>query len=330
MTASQLESWSDHPCASEASVDSNAVITRNMRLLETNKSDWDADDISDAKRTISFISRMSADGNKPESPKDGVNGCPSKWAISLLNWAFNPFDGMPDRPSEDEMAEEDTVAGSRTTAVATTATLSGSTGESVFNSTETMIEYDSADIEELGDELDDPVVVEKDELEDMADKADKAEDVEAELGALSEKLDEQDEATEIVGELSDEAVDMIESDTEVSVVEASQAEMFDEVQALYAEELAEHWPGSDAEELAEKFTPTELREKVEDHEDAELSASIEESEPEPDAGGASEEELSGEGQDVEDAREEYAAELEAQGWDSQADKVRSGEIPIQD
>ena len=105
--------------------------------------------------------------------------------------------------------------------------------------------------------------------------------------------------------------------------------MFDEVQDIYAEELAEHWPGSTAEELAEKFTPSELREKVDEHEEAELSSSIDEAEPEPDAGGASEEELSDD-QDVEDAREEYAEELEAQGWSSQAEKVRSGEIPIQD
>ena len=214
MTASQLETWSEHPCASEASVDSDAVIKRNMRLLETDKADWDTDDISDAERTISFIARMSAGENKPDSPMDGVNGCPSKWAISLLNWAYNPFDEIPSEPDEDEMGDGE-VAGSRTTAVATTAILSGVSGESSFNSTETMIEYDSADIEELGDDLDDPVVVEKDELEDMADKAEKAEDVEAELGALSEKLDEQDDATEVVDELSDEAVDMISGDVEL-------------------------------------------------------------------------------------------------------------------
>lgn len=333
MTASQLETWSEHPCSSEASVDDEAVIKRNMRLLETDKSDWDEDDIEDAKRTNSFIDRMDSEEMEPESPMDGVHGCPSKWAISLLNWAYNPFDSIPSKPDEDQIDEmgetEHEVAGSRTTAVATTATLSEQTGESSFNSTDTMINYESADPEELGDELDDPVVVEKDELENMADKAEKAEDVEDELGALSEKLDEQDDATEVVDELSDEAVDMISGDVDFSVVEASKVEMFDEVQSIYAEELAEHWPGSDAEELADKFSPGELREKVDEHEEAELSSSIQDSEPEPEGGSSTEEELSGDDQDLEDAREEYAEELEDQGWTSQAEKVRSGEISIQ-
>lgn len=235
-----------------------------------------------------------------------------------------------DEPDELGETEDDEVAGSRTIAVATTASLSGGTsGRTFSNTTDTMIEYETADPEQLGDELDDPVVVEKAELENMADEADKAEDVEAELGALSEKLDEQSDATEVVDELSDEAIDMVTGDVEFSVVEASKVEMFDEVQGIYAEELAKHWPGSDAEDLAEKYSPGELRSKVDDHEEAELSSSIQESEPEPEGGSASEEEL-GEDQDIEDAREEYADELEAQGWSSQAEKVRTGEIPIQD
>jgi len=95
MTASQLERWADHPCADTASRDPSAVRERNMRLLETNKSDWDSTDIKDAKRTVSFISRMR--GQRPESPAEGGKGsCPSKWAVSLLNWAYNPFDGIPD------------------------------------------------------------------------------------------------------------------------------------------------------------------------------------------------------------------------------------------
>jgi hypothetical protein len=107
MSASELERWADHPCATEASVDTDAVIDRNMRLLDTNKDDWDSDDIADAQRTISFVNRMSSDDNRPESPRDGPHGCPSKWAISLLNWAHNPFDSMPEVP--DEMAESESA-----------------------------------------------------------------------------------------------------------------------------------------------------------------------------------------------------------------------------
>jgi len=101
MTASQLESWSANPCSREASVDPEAVIKRNLRLLTKNKEDWTEGDIKDAKRTISFVSRMRP--NKPDEPRDGAFGCPSEWAISLINWAYLPFDSLPDRPDSDEL-----------------------------------------------------------------------------------------------------------------------------------------------------------------------------------------------------------------------------------
>jgi hypothetical protein len=109
MTASGLDSWSDHPCANEASQDPQAVRERNMMLLETDKSDWTQKHIDAANRTISFISRMR--GQRPDSPKEGGPGtCPSEWAISLLNWAYNPFDGMPggdpDGEQENSTAED--------------------------------------------------------------------------------------------------------------------------------------------------------------------------------------------------------------------------------
>lgn len=99
MSATQLKNWSENPCSREASVNPSSVIKRNLRLLETGKSDWDADDIADAKRTISFVARM--DANKPESPQDGAHGCPTDWAISMLNWAHNPFSSLPGRPDGD-------------------------------------------------------------------------------------------------------------------------------------------------------------------------------------------------------------------------------------
>jgi len=98
MTASELQKWSKNPCSREASVDPEAVMERNLRLLEKNKSDWTENDVEDAKRTISFISRMKA--NRPDSPREGPHGCPSEWAISLLNWAYNPFSSVPTPSSE--------------------------------------------------------------------------------------------------------------------------------------------------------------------------------------------------------------------------------------
>ena len=96
MTASKLEQWADHPCSNEGSQNPQQVRERNMRLLEKDKSDWTQKDIDDANRTISFINRMSSNENKPEDPRGGnVGTCPSEWAISLLNWAYNPFDSLP-------------------------------------------------------------------------------------------------------------------------------------------------------------------------------------------------------------------------------------------
>ena len=107
MTASELRKWSGHPCSREASLEPKKVIRRNLNLLETNKSDWGDDEIEDAKRTINFVNRMS--GMKPDEPKDGTHGCPSDWAISMMNWAHNPFDSMPEVPDDEDLDEVDEV-----------------------------------------------------------------------------------------------------------------------------------------------------------------------------------------------------------------------------
>jgi len=106
MSASELRRWAANPCSKEASLDPKAVLERNLSLLETNKTDWTDEHLADAKRTISFISRMSASENEPESPMDGVHGCPSRWGISLLNWAHNPFPMIPDKPEDGDLADK--------------------------------------------------------------------------------------------------------------------------------------------------------------------------------------------------------------------------------
>jgi len=111
MSASQLETWSEHPCANEGSQNPDKVRKRNMRLLEKNKSDWTQKDIDDAKRTVSFVNRMSDEENEPEDPSGGnVGTCPSEWWISLLNWAYNPKSSLPDgdpNPDAEENALTD-------------------------------------------------------------------------------------------------------------------------------------------------------------------------------------------------------------------------------
>jgi hypothetical protein len=101
MTASELQEWSGHPCSREASLEPVAVMERNLELLETNKSDWNEGHIEDAKRTISFINRMR--GVDTADKTGGPYGCPSKRDISLLNWAYNPFDELPAVPDDEAL-----------------------------------------------------------------------------------------------------------------------------------------------------------------------------------------------------------------------------------
>lgn len=86
MTASELEAWAERPESRLASVDSRAVIERNLRLLRTPKDRWDARDVRDAKRTIAFIARM----RKMPRGKPVRKGLPSARDIALKNWAFDP------------------------------------------------------------------------------------------------------------------------------------------------------------------------------------------------------------------------------------------------
>ena len=85
MSFSELEAWSKSECSKLASLD-RSPINRNLRLLSTKKSDWGANEVKAANRTISFVSRM----KNMEQGKPVNKTCPSKRDISLKNWAFNP------------------------------------------------------------------------------------------------------------------------------------------------------------------------------------------------------------------------------------------------
>jgi hypothetical protein len=85
MSYSELEAWSKTECSKKASLD-RGPIERNLRLLSKPKSEWTAKDVSDANRTISFVSRMRG----AEQGEPAAEGCPSKRDISLRNWAYNP------------------------------------------------------------------------------------------------------------------------------------------------------------------------------------------------------------------------------------------------
>lgn len=85
MGYTELLNWSETECSKKASLD-RSPIERNLRLLSTKKSEWTAKDVSDANRTISFVSRMKG----AEQGEPAAEGCPSKRDISLKNWGYNP------------------------------------------------------------------------------------------------------------------------------------------------------------------------------------------------------------------------------------------------
>lgn len=85
MSYSELKAWSETECSKLASLD-RGPITRNLNLLSKKKSEWGANEVKSANRTISFVSRM----KNMEQGEPVSKTCPSKRDISLKNWAYNP------------------------------------------------------------------------------------------------------------------------------------------------------------------------------------------------------------------------------------------------
>jgi hypothetical protein len=85
MSYSELKAWSETNCSKLASLD-RSPITRNLNLLSKKKSEWGANEVKSANRTISFVSRM----KNMEQGEPVSKTCPSKRDISLKNWAYNP------------------------------------------------------------------------------------------------------------------------------------------------------------------------------------------------------------------------------------------------
>ncbi len=85
MSYSELKAWSETDCSKKASLD-RGPVTRNLNLLSKKKSEWGANEVKSANRTISFVSRM----KNMEQGEPVSKNCPSKRDISLKNWAYNP------------------------------------------------------------------------------------------------------------------------------------------------------------------------------------------------------------------------------------------------
>lgn len=194
------------------------------------------------------------------------------------------------------------------------------------------ITYETADEEEL-EALSDPVVVETEELEALRDDAESAETVEAELSELRDDLGELDDARDTLAELSEEHVEALQDADDPVVIESEELEakeeLVDETGAIYAEELSDHSPFS-AEELQEKFSPAELAERVDESEEASIAEELSETEPEPEGGSVDDGDLEGdtEAEELEAKTEAFANTLEQNGWETQAEELRSGELEL--
>lgn len=104
MSASELKAWDADECSRKASVDADAVIKRNLELLETPKGAWDRRLVDNAKRTVSFIARM----KNMEQGEHVSEACPiSKRDISLKNWAYDPMKKSAKSKSETIEAAKD-------------------------------------------------------------------------------------------------------------------------------------------------------------------------------------------------------------------------------
>lgn len=90
MTPTEVREWADHPCSDTASQDPDAVRGRVIDVLETPKDEWTQETARKASKVISFTSRMNSDANRPDDVNNGPGGCPSAWAVSLMNWGFRP------------------------------------------------------------------------------------------------------------------------------------------------------------------------------------------------------------------------------------------------
>jgi len=184
------------------------------------------------------------------------------------------------------------------------------TGESAADSlTQHTSDTMNEQIEEKLGELDDPVAVEAEELQQLQDKADRLEELSDNIEALTER-------TEILDEVDREAVEELRDGDDPVVVESARHEELqseaEQVKGVYAAQLSEHYDAFDSDELSDKFSIEELREKYEDQ-----FGSIEEladsTDAEPNSQDPSEEELeegSGEGSE-EELGDEVAQKQEA-------------------
>lgn len=87
MGAKELQKWAENPYSRLASL-SRAPIRRNLALLSKPKDKWTSRDVTNANKTIAFISRMKNAEQGAKLKVDGKEIPYSKRDIALRNWAY--------------------------------------------------------------------------------------------------------------------------------------------------------------------------------------------------------------------------------------------------
>lgn len=85
MGKSELENWENNPKSELASLDKKP-IQRNKKLLGKKKEEWTENDITEANKVISYISRAKAMGKGKVTKKTKPYG---RNQIAMMNWAFD-------------------------------------------------------------------------------------------------------------------------------------------------------------------------------------------------------------------------------------------------
>lgn len=217
---------------------------------------------------------------------------------------------------------ENTVGGVRVLSGDDLQHKSSKTGESDADSLETYnITTMTSDIEEKLSELDDPVAVEAEEVEELRNKADRFEEMSENLEALRERTDILDEVDRSqVEELAESEDPVVEESARYEELQ-SEAE---QVKGVYAAQLAEEYAAFSPEELTDKFSIEELREKFEEQigdVEEELASS---DDAEPRSQDADEESLEEASEESDDSAEEELADEAAAKQDELKNKILGG------
>ena len=92
MSASDLEQWANTTCFKEYSRtsagDPAAAVNRNLRLIDTPKDEWDAEDRRDAVRMLSYHARHGEQSGSDESVSADCDLSPN--VAGRLSWAVDP------------------------------------------------------------------------------------------------------------------------------------------------------------------------------------------------------------------------------------------------